>query len=103
MHIISKLKNTSANIDEMPVRILKEIGALVAETLAGRVNRSFRRGVFPDNLKIAKVAPIYKSGNAQEVSNYRPISVLPVFSKIIERCMSHTLMNFLLKFKTYFS
>ena len=43
--------------------------------------------------------PIYKSGNAQEVSNYRPISVLPVFSKIIERCMSHRLMNFLLKFK----
>ena len=54
MHIILKLKNTSTNIDEMPVRILKEIGALVAETLTGIVNRCFADELFLTTLKLPK-------------------------------------------------
>ena len=44
-------------------------------------------GIFPEQLKLAKVSPIFKVGNIEEVGNYRPISVLPIFSKVLERIM----------------
>ena len=46
---------------------------------------SIQRGIFPDSLKIAKVTPAFKSGDKDHVSNYCPISIPPVFSKVIER------------------
>ena len=48
-------------------------------------NKSIYEGVFPDCLKVARVEPIFKGGTASNVSNYRPISVLPVFSQIFEK------------------
>ena len=50
---------------------------------------SFERGIFPDSLKIAKITPVYKSGGSSSLSNYRPISVLPRFSEMLE-CMMYT-------------
>jgi hypothetical protein len=50
---------------------------------------SFQQGIFPDKLKVAKITPIFKSGEQTNVSNYRLISVLPVFSKVLERIMYH--------------
>ena len=52
-------------------------------------------GIFPDKLKIAKVIPIHKTGSTENVNNYRPISVLPIFSKIFEKCLYNRLLNFL--------
>ena len=54
-----------------------------------------KSGIFPDKLKIAKIFPIYKSGKTYARSNYRPISVLPCFSKILERIMYNRLRNYL--------
>ena len=51
--------------------------------------------MFPDSLKIAKVAPIFKSGDKGNVSNYRPISILPVFSKVLERIMCNRVYHHL--------
>ena len=48
---------------------------------------SFNEGIFPEQLKVAKVSPIFKVGNTEEIGNYRPISVLPMFSKVLERIM----------------
>ena len=48
---------------------------------------SFNEGIFPEQLKVAKVSPILKVGNIEEIRNYRPISVLPIFSKVLERIM----------------
>ena len=51
------------------------------------VNLSLKSGIFPEKMKIAKVLPLYKAGEKTDVNNYRPISLLPLFSKILERIM----------------
>ena len=48
---------------------------------------SFNKGIFPEQLKVAKVYPFFKVGNIEEIGNYRPISVLPILSKVLERIM----------------
>ena len=47
-------------------------------------NLSLKKGIFPDRVKIAKVTPVFKGGDSVDLSNYRPISVLPCFSKILK-------------------
>ena len=62
-------------------------------------NLSFKRGIFPVQLKIANVVPIYKTGNEHVFSNFRPVSVLPVFSKLLEKLMYNQLMDFITRNK----
>ena len=83
-HIIMNLKNTLVNHNELPVRILKQVSSLLAEAVSQIINKFFPCGTFPDILKLGKIVPIFKSGDTQKVFNYRPISILPIFSKIIE-------------------
>ena len=59
------------------------------------INYSIRQGIFPEELKIAKIILIFKSGNEQCANNYRPISVLPFFSKLYEKVMANFFTNFL--------
>ena len=59
------------------------------------IYKSFETGIFPDQLKIAKVIPIHKGGDLTAPDNYRPISLLPNFAKIIEKVMSNRLTHFL--------
>ena len=61
------------------------------------VNSSINEGFFPDELKIAKVIPIFKSGNIDSIENYRPISILSVFIKFFEKVMYKHLINFVYK------
>ena len=56
---------------------------------------SFLTCRFPDKLKIAKVTPIFKGDNRKHVSNYRPMSVLPVFSEIFEKLMYNRMLEFI--------
>ena len=56
---------------------------------------SLEEGIFPDDLKTAKVTPIFKAGDENNIGNYRPISVLSWFSKIIEKIMYKRLLNHL--------
>ena len=60
---------------------------------------SFTHGVFPGDLKIAKVIPLFKSGDHLKVNNYRPVSILTVLSKVLEKLMYNRLMAFIEKFK----
>jgi hypothetical protein len=62
-------------------------------------NELINEGVFLDLLKVTKIRPVYKRGNKQEASNYRPISVLSVFSKILEKMVYNRLVSFTSKFK----
>ena len=58
------------------------------------INISIKTGHFPDNLKLAKLQPFDKGGDKDDPSNYRPISVLPVVSKIIVKHVTKHLLNF---------
>ena len=59
-------------------------------------------GLVPKNMKIAKVIPIFKSGNKHIFNNYRPISLLPVFSKILEKVMATKLLKYLNSFYIFY-
>ena len=61
------------------------------------INCSFTTGIVPQAIKIAKVVPIYKKGERDDVTNYRPISILPYFSKFYEKLMYNRLYNFVEK------
>ena len=58
-------------------------------------SNSLAQGIFPEEMKIARITPIYKGGDKENVVNYRPISVLPCFSKILERIMYNRLYLYL--------
>jgi hypothetical protein len=64
-------------------------------------NESINQGVFPDLLKVAKIRPVYKKGNKQEVSNYRPISVLSILYIVYNRLVSFTTKFKILSEKQY--
>ena len=77
--IIHNLKNsTSVGHDNISIKLIKSCAAALAPVLAHINNQSLTEGIFPDAMKIAKVVPIFKNSDANNVSNYRPISVLPV-------------------------
>ena len=67
------------------------------------MNLSISKGVFPSELKIARVIPLFKSNDPMLFSNYRPVSVLPLFSKILERLMYKRLLSFVNKHKILYS
>lgn len=94
-NIISKLKNTTYGTDSIPTRLLKLIRNEISPVLCIYLNSCLKTGDFPDPLKIACITPIFKSGNQSDVSNYRPISVLPLLSKIFEICIHNRIYDFL--------
>ena len=67
----------------------------IAKPFALIANSSFSSGVFPDKLKFAKVTPIHKRKSKLELANYRPISIFPIFSKILEKLMNVRMVKFL--------
>ena len=92
--IISNLKNTKQNIDHISIDIFKKYHAYFVQYLCEIVNLSFSSGVFPKCFKHAIVIPIFKKGDPANMSNYRPISLLPFLSKIFERCIFNRLVNY---------
>lgn len=93
------VKKSSYGYDGVPVDIMKSVINPIAAPLSSIINCSIRTGVFPDNLKIAKVCPVHKSGSESAFENYRPISVLPSFSKVYEKVVYNRLENFVSKNK----
>jgi hypothetical protein len=81
--------------DEMPELIIKNCGQYLIKPLVHICNMSFQSGTFPDMLKLSKIIPIPKSGDVRDMSNFRPISVLPVFSKMLEKIMCKRLNLFI--------
>ena len=87
--------NKSPGYDDISFNVLKKCFSSLCEPLKYLFNLSIEKGIFPDDLKIAKVTPIYKTDDKSNLSNYRPISVLSCFSKILERIMYNSLYQYL--------
>ena len=74
---------------------MKAAGPVICENLVFLINKSLSEGIFPSSLKLAKVLPLHKNGSKDDVNNYRPISLLVVWSKIFERVVFNRFFNYL--------
>ena len=88
----------SCIITEIPTFVYRKLATVLSHIIANFFNESISSGVFPDSIKVARVVPIFKSGDKSNVKNYRPISILSVMSKIFENLMSNRLNTYLRKF-----
>ena len=91
----SLVRNKATGIDDLPPGMLKDCAALIAKPLCHIINLSLRSSTIPSIWKVAKITPIFKSGNTSLTENYRPISVLLVLSKILEKAMHLELISYL--------
>ena len=88
IRIIKKLLNSKATgIHGIPNKTLKETADIIGPSLTDIFNFSVLTKVFPDDLKIGKVAPVCKSGDKDDLNNYRPISVLPTVARVFEKIL----------------
>ena len=95
-NIINDLKtNKAGGYDMISCYFIKLSSSILIPFLVSLINASFSLGIFPDDLKIAKVIPLFKKGDTLDINNYRPISLLTCFSKIFEKAIFTRLSNFL--------
>lgn len=92
-YIISELVNGKAS--DIPIIILKRCSSIVSPILSKFYNNFMEAGVFPNTLKSGCITPIFKKGNPQMFNNYRPVSTIPIFSKIFEKLIYQRLYSFL--------
>ena len=101
-NIIQDLKNSAVGNDEQPASIFKKVSDIYIKPLTFFINMSIREGIVHEELKLAKVIPIYKGEDDQLIQNYRPISVLPFFSKIFEKIIFINVIEFLNENKLFY-
>ena len=93
--VIDSLKNkNSRDVFGFNIKILKTIKNIILIPLTNLINICLRESIFPQVLKRAVVKPIHKKGDESLPDNYRPISLLPVISKILEKCMAMKIANY---------
>lgn len=96
LNIVSSLKRKdSKDINDMSTKVLDIMPHSFLTMIGYLFNRCVREGVYPSILKNVKVQPVFKGkGDVQSLKNYRPISLIPIFSKIFESLLSNNLMNY---------
>jgi len=93
---IKKLNaKVSPGFDQINAKTLNIVALFHSDLLANLFNNLLISGIFPDSLKISIVSPIFKKGDPEELQNYRPISVLPLLSKVFEVILKDRLLSFL--------
>ena len=93
---LTKLKvNKATGLDQIPYCMLKDGASIITNSVTYLVNLSLSVGSMPDEWKQAKVIPLHKSGCREDMDNYRPISILPVISKIAESAVNVQLQQYL--------
>ena len=93
---LQQLKRSKATgLDNLPPSILKDTARVISKPLCHLINLSLKTGLFPSIWKKARIVPVFKSGNSSLPQNYRPISILPALSKIIEKAVHQQISKFL--------
>ena len=101
INIVRNCKNKKyTGYDGIDMTIIKQVIYHIIKPFTHIGNNSFENGVFPSKMKIAKVVPIFKAGHKSSFNNYRPISLLPQFSKIVEKLFNARLDAFIEKHDT---
>lgn len=96
LKVVSKMKNkSSCDVYGCSVSLLKRIIYTVVDPLCHLVNLCFKQGIFPRPLKLARIVPVFKRGDKNDCSNYRPIAVLPAFSKVYESLLKSRIMSYI--------
>ena len=96
--ILSKLKNGKANgMSMIPNKILKSAKDIISESLTDIFNASLESNTFPDDLKVAKVTPIFGNGERNDLQNYRPISVLCTVARVLEKPIYQQVCDYLME------
>jgi hypothetical protein len=90
--MVKQLKSKpSSGYDDIPITVVKDNIDILAGSLASFLNQCVNNSVFPEQYKTAKVIPVYKKGSKTDLKNYRPISLLPTVSKLLEKVMKDRL------------
>jgi retron-type reverse transcriptase len=104
LKVIDHLKRkTSCGFDGLSNKLLKEIKYEILDCLTVIINQSFATNIFPDKMKLAKVVPLYKKNENYVFDNYRPISLLPTISKVIEKIMHAQILDHFNKYNLMFN
>ena len=85
----------STGLDEIPARFIRDGASVLKIPITFIVNLSLSSGKVPDDMKVARVKPLYKKNSSLEAGNYRPVSILSIVSKILEKCVHSQLHQFL--------
>ena len=85
----------STGSDGIPGLVLRQSATVIAPTLQIIFNTSLRSGYVPKSFKLSHVSPLYKSGDKATASNYRPFSLLPIVSRLLETIVKSTLVGYL--------
>ena len=93
LHSMSSSRATG--LDEIPAKYLKDGSSVISKLLTHIINLSITTGSIPDDLKMARIVPLYKKNSQTNVGNYRPISVLSVLSKVFEKVVFMQLSDYL--------
>ena len=92
--MLAELKCAKATgLDNIPARFLRDSAEQIAPCLTHIVNLSLEQGIFPRDMIHAKVIPLYKKGIKSDPGNYRPVSILSITSKTLERVVHRQIMN----------
>nr|XP_006825124.1 PREDICTED: RNA-directed DNA polymerase from mobile element jockey-like [Saccoglossus kowalevskii] len=89
----------SVGYDLIHSKLVIQSSFIISAPLAHIINCSFIKGIFPDQLKIARITPVFKRGSSTYVGNNRPISILLVISKIFETIVGKQITNYLEKYE----
>ncbi|VEN59416.1 unnamed protein product, partial [Callosobruchus maculatus] len=92
---------SSTGLDEIPTIVVKKVASIICDPISDIINECFSTGSIPTKLKISKITPVHKKGSKDDVSNYRPVALLSVFSKVIERIIYNRFLSFFIDNKIF--
>ena len=93
--IICELSNDKVSDIHIPIVVLKHCESVLSPILAKIFTNCISNGIFPDPLKVGKIKPVYKKGASDNIGNYRPVSVLPIFGKTFEKILYSCIYSFM--------